>query len=86
MTGATDEYRKDMDLVGRWIEDCCLLHPQASETSVALYDSYKTWAHDELGFFMTKLVFTRDLGRRSYLTKAKVHGLRGWRGLRLPPL
>ena len=89
VNAATDEYRKDMDIVGRWIEERCLLDKNAEETSRVLYEDYKGWADAEIGFYKKKIGFGRDLSSRADqlgLTNVEPkRGLSGWRGIRLRP-
>ena len=44
VTEATREYRKDMDLVGRWIEDRCIEDHRVWATTKELYRDYAAWA------------------------------------------
>ncbi|MBT3259607.1 MAG: DNA primase [Deltaproteobacteria bacterium] len=40
---ATDEYRRDEDLLADFIEDRCYIHPDAFVHASALYDDFKQW-------------------------------------------
>ena len=40
---ATAEYRHEMDTLGRFIEECCLVSPQVRVKAGDLYETYKTW-------------------------------------------
>jgi putative DNA primase/helicase len=82
---ATQEYRADMDLVGRWLEERCDQDPQGKETSAALYGDYELWAKAEIGFTMTPIAFGRELGDRGF-EKITVNRARGFGGLKLRPL
>ena len=44
---ATAEYRKDMDLVGRWFEERCEQDMYAEEKSRVLYVSYQGWISEQ---------------------------------------
>lgn len=46
VTSTTTEYRNEMDVLGRFITDCCREDPQASVNSSALYEEYKHWCKD----------------------------------------
>jgi putative DNA primase/helicase len=46
---ATDDYQRDMDVVGQWIDDRCVLDPQATVPTGIAYDDYVRWAQTEIG-------------------------------------
>jgi putative DNA primase/helicase len=41
---ATDEYFSEQDTLRQWIEECCDVGPKESDTSDALFASFKAWA------------------------------------------
>jgi putative DNA primase/helicase len=82
---ATKEYREDMDLVGRWLEERCDLDPQGRAASAALYGDYELWAKAEIGFAMTPIGFGRELSNRGF-KKIKVERANGFGGLKLRSL
>jgi putative DNA primase/helicase len=43
---ATDAYRRDMDVVGRFIGECCYLKDYAKVESTTLYQAYGKWCND----------------------------------------
>lgn len=43
---ATADYRDDMDVLGEFLSDCCVLRREACVSSRDLYDEYKRWATD----------------------------------------
>lgn len=40
---ATEDYFQDEDIFGLWLEECCQLHQEISESSNLLYQSYTDW-------------------------------------------
>lgn len=48
VTAATADYRAEMDLLGEFISDCCVLAPGINAKAGDLYDAYKKWA-EEMG-------------------------------------
>lgn len=46
VTNATAEYRADMDLVGAWIEACCVISETAKASASALYSNYRRWTEN----------------------------------------
>jgi putative DNA primase/helicase len=45
---ATKTYRSDMDTIGRFLSECCLVHPDTRVKAGVLYERYKRWC-DESG-------------------------------------
>jgi putative DNA primase/helicase len=79
---ATAEYRGDMDLIGRWIDECCTLDPKSKVASALLYDDYKNWAEAEVGFYLSAVAFGRNLSDRGF-EPIYVNRRRGFRGLKI---
>jgi len=79
---ATSEYRKDMDLVGQWIGERCILDPGAQALSRDLHLNYKQWSEDEIGFSLSPKRFSQTLIERGFRPVYFQRG-RGFRGLRL---
>jgi putative DNA primase/helicase len=44
VTAATEEYFEAEDAIGRWLEECCVLGPNHTETSADLFARWKGWA------------------------------------------
>ena len=63
---ATDSYRAEMDVIGAFIEDACLVDPDTSETAGILYSAYHKWceANGERAF--TQTMFGRRLTERGF--------------------
>jgi putative DNA primase/helicase len=43
VTDATSAYRREMDIIGNWLDDRCELRPGVRETPKALYDDYVSY-------------------------------------------
>lgn len=63
---ATEEYKSEMDLIGKWIEECCVTTPHATAKASALYSSYKRWVEDNGGFPLSSTKFGLKLGDRGF--------------------
>jgi putative DNA primase/helicase len=85
VTAATQEYREDMDIVGRWIEERCHKDPTAEAKISELHNDYEEWAKEEVGFALSAIAFGRELSGREGLVRKKVEGVRGLCGLKLLP-
>lgn len=79
---ATQDYREDMDTIGRFIADRCLTLAQGFATSRALFDTYSKWceANGERPLSAHRLgAYLRDnLGCKP---DRDTHANRGWRGI-----
>lgn len=40
---ATAEYRRDQDVIGAWIDECCVIQDGASEITEKLLENYREW-------------------------------------------
>ena len=90
VVAATKKYRTDMDSLGDFLEECCVLEPKAHVSRATLRAAYERWAED-LGHRHT--LDPRSFGdalRERGCTVIKVrepsrasHPIRGWGGIRL---
>lgn len=53
---ATADYRDEQDLVGRFLNECCVVEPDATVGATALFKRFKQWCDDvgERGFNQTR--------------------------------
>jgi putative DNA primase/helicase len=63
---ATDEYKSEMDLIGKWIEECCITKPNATAKASSLYGNYKRWVEDNGGHPLSNTKFGLKLGDRGF--------------------
>src|SRR5262249_24393432 len=87
----TNEWRRDADRVGAWLEDCCELDPSAWEESTKLQGSlnewWKTYVSDDPTWHAPSLMAA--LGDELKVRGCEPEraddaaGTRGWRGIRL---
>jgi putative DNA primase/helicase len=80
---STESYRQDMDVVGQWITERCVLDPKATIPTGMAYCDYSQWADDEVGWQLKKLTFRRNISDRGFPAEKGTHGQRMIRGLRL---
>jgi len=80
---AVRKYRREMDFIGGFLDECCVMEPDAVTRSAELYESYKTWAEEKckapitqkrFGNMMTVRGIHRDRDSRTGLTD--YHGIR----------
>ncbi|MFZ4538622.1 phage/plasmid primase, P4 family [Propionivibrio sp.] len=79
---ATDSYRVDQDLTGRWLDECTSRSVQGEESTTDLYANYKTWSIDNGLRPASAVALGRRLSERGYVAR-KSHGKRFLSGLSL---
>lgn len=77
---ATAAYRAEMDVLGGFLGDACVVSPHARVASAALYQAYETWAHTNGEDALSKRAFGLRLSERGF-TKADTKKERGWKGV-----
>lgn len=63
---ATDEYREDMDILGPYINENCIINPMAKVESRVLYDDYKKWCYQNDELELKNRSFYRQLVTRGF--------------------
>jgi phage/plasmid-associated DNA primase len=82
---ATAEYRNAEDVVGLFIEECCLPGDPGTRTAAKdLYASYRMWADARGERALSMTTFGEEL-RRHGAERVVVHGLTYYKTLRLTP-
>ncbi|MDQ6794342.1 MAG: phage/plasmid primase, P4 family [Chloroflexota bacterium] len=79
---ATAAYREEMDVLGGFLTDCCLVDPRAKESAASLYQAYEGWANAAGERAVSKRTFGRLLGERGF-TDTRTERARMWTGLAL---
>lgn len=79
---ATGEYRAEMDVLGGFLEDRCMLDAAAVTSTRELYEDYQQWCAAASEKPVTKKTFGLRLAERGYAPD-RTRQERGWRGLRL---
>ena len=64
---ATEEYRTEMDIVGDWLKERCLVDPPAVTLTSRLYENYKFWCEEERIQVATKSWFGRNLEQKGFV-------------------
>ena len=82
---ATEDYRKDMDVVGQWLTDRCERDPHAAVPTRTAYADYVLWAEGEIGWVLKPLKFRRNLTDRGFKAAKGTGGQRLIQGLKLKP-
>jgi putative DNA primase/helicase len=80
---ATELYKGEMDILGLFLDESCVLSPQAEIASRALYDAYTPWCEESGERPMSQRNLARRLQERGLCAPFKRVGLKWWRGIRL---
>ena len=77
---ATAQYRKEMDILGAFLEECCTRQAGAWVQSSMAYQKYRDWCAENGEPPQSQRGFSMRLAERGF-EKRKVHGVFTWRGL-----
>jgi putative DNA primase/helicase len=62
---ATDKYRDEEDRILQFLNECCLIRPEASAKASAMYEAYKAWCEEnQFGRGMNATLFGKEISRR----------------------
>lgn len=79
---ATAAYRDESDHLSQFIEDCCVVGPDAESLSSVLWHSYQDWVKRNEEVPLTRLAFSDRLKKRGFKADRSGHGgQRGWVGI-----
>ena len=79
---ATQEYRSEMDLVGEFLDDRCIIEPEAKLKSSLLYAEYKTWCESAGERPLSQRDLASELAEKDFITKRLANGYH-WLGIGL---
>lgn len=82
VTGATSAYHDEMDILARWLDDCCLQGPSLQAMGGQLYESYTDWCKRNGEKAESGAWFGKQLGERGF-TKQRIMGGNQYQGLGL---
>ncbi len=74
VVSATDEYRAEMDVVAQFLEDCCILEPNAQAGATDLYTAYKNWCSANGERWLSQRLFGGRLNERGYESRRGAGG------------
>src|SRR5205823_2089842 len=64
ITSATDAYKREMDLLGQWLNECCNEGQTLSVAAREAYGCYKSWAFQNGYKPWTEAAFGRKVAER----------------------
>ena len=71
---ATGEYRSEMDIITRFISDCCTTNKQRSTKSSELYKKYVEWSRDNNEFTLSQTKFSTRMQEKGYVKDVRSTG------------
>ncbi|MGV0986616.1 MAG: phage/plasmid primase, P4 family [Limnohabitans sp.] len=80
---ATDEYFESEDLLGRWIDERCVLTPNGKSLTAELFNDWKQWAEGAGEFIGSQRRFSDLLLTRGLKKWRNSFGVRGYQGIGL---
>jgi putative DNA primase/helicase len=80
---ATDEYRKEMDVLGGFLADCCVVGLEHRCTAKDLYTAYTKWAEEGGERALTQKALSLRLIERGFVSAKGTGGTRMWSGLKV---
>ena len=80
---ATAGYQSEMDVLGQFIEDCCLVGPNYRTKASDLYEAYKRWCDQQGVMHTIQRTWGMALTERGYERKRGTAGAHWWVGLGL---
>jgi len=82
---ATSKYREDMDVLGNFIGERCLINPAVQASIKDLYNAYVEWAKASGEYVSSKVAFGQRLAEREFTKARGTKGVWYWRALVLWP-
>ena len=70
---ATESYREEMDIIGQFLEERCVIDPQANVSAATLWDEFAFWA-SENGEQADRRIFAARLAARGFEKRKSGHG------------
>lgn len=79
---ATTAYRVEMDVIGAFIDDCCITGSSVAAPAGALYAAYQAWCKEGSEYAVNQRRFGMQLAERGF-ERFRSNGQWRWRGLGL---
>ncbi len=80
---AIDVYRSDMDVVSKFLEECCREDPSVEVSAKELYGELKNWSQQNGEITISQQMLGRKLSKRGFKRFSKRPHGKVWRGLEL---
>jgi phage/plasmid-associated DNA primase len=64
---ATEEYLTSEDVYARWMDECCLISPQAGSTRVSvLYQNFREWCERSGEYVPSQKRFSQEIANKGF--------------------
>lgn len=83
VVNATNEYRSEMDILGVFLDDCCVISPATEVKKKSLYDAYEKWTEDNGERKISKKMFGMRLSEKGFDSYRGTGGVWMWTGIGL---
>ena len=80
---ATSAYRDDMDTLGDFLDERCVIDPQATVVAATLWETWKTWCAASGEREGSQKALSLRLSERDFQPGKGTKGVRIWRGVRV---
>jgi putative DNA primase/helicase len=80
---AHKDYRNEMDIVQRWVNECCFVEATEFEKSSDLFDNFSEYVQKNKEYQLSHTMFGRNMSKK--FTKGRYGGKTVYRGLMLRP-
>lgn len=74
---ATKEYRDFEDIIGQFVEERCLEHPEFKEKPKDLYENYKDWCFENGHYKLAKKQFLHEMKSKFKMIRISVNYFKG---------
>jgi len=72
---ATEAYRKESDVIERFLEECTLTKPEAKVKASELYQEFKKWAEENGEPTLSSTSFGRRMGEKGFIKQRLTNGV-----------
>jgi putative DNA primase/helicase len=77
------EYKKEMDIIAQFVEECCVIdEPKSKITSAELYAAYTQWCKDNGNHVKANRTFSRNMIERGH-KRTRIGTVNGFKDIRL---
>jgi len=76
-----EEYKKEVDVLGSFLEDMCVIHPKMQIGVGDLYDTYMKWCKLNGMVPVSKIEFGKKIGEIKDVEQDRTSSVRVWRGI-----
>ena len=79
---ATEEYRQRENWLENFLEECCIMEPDARAPAGELYQTYREWAQRSGDYVRRSVEFSDAMAGKGFVKKTPA-GRKVWIGLRI---